>query len=65
MLKHRLVFLVIDKIETMDRSPLIQEQKIETKPLDLLIGKKIETMDRSPIIQEKTIVETTVRFPNR
>ena len=61
-MKQRLDLPFQEKIETMDRLALIQEQKIVEKWLDFPFEERIETMDRLAIIQEQKIVETTVRF---
>ena len=52
-MKERLDFLFQEKIETMDRLAIIQEQKIFEPTIRISISRKIETMDRLAIIQEK------------
>ena len=61
-MKQRRGLPLEEKIETMDRLAIIQEEKALKQWLDLPFQQKIETMDRLAIIQEQKIVETTVRF---
>jgi len=58
-LKQWLDFPFQEKIETMDRLTIIQEQK-SLKQLDIPVEENIKSMDSMAIIQEQKIVETTV-----
>ena len=46
----------------MDRSPIIQEQKLFKPRLDFPIDKMIENVDRQAVIQAPKQVETQVSF---
>ena len=63
MLKQRSDVPFEKEIETIDRLPKTQRQKIVENTIDFLLKKKkIETKVRLPKIHGQKIVETTVRF---
>jgi len=61
-LRQWLGFPFQEKIETMDRLAIIEEQKSLKQRCGFLFEEKIKTMDSLPIIQEQKIVEIMDRF---
>ena len=60
MLKQRRDFAFEKRIETTDRLPTMQSQKVMKQQLDFRFDKRIETTDRLLTMQGQKIVETTV-----
>jgi len=52
-LKQRLDFLFQVKIKSLDKMPIIQEQRVVEIMVRFSISRKVETMDRLAIIQEQ------------
>ena len=62
MLKQRWDFPFEKRIETTDRLPTMEGQKIVETTVRFPTWEKIETTDRLPTRKSHKIVETTVRF---
>jgi len=59
-LKQWLDFPFQEKINTMDRLSIFQQQKSLKQRLDFPVEENIKSMDSMAVIQEQKIVETTV-----
>ena len=61
--EKRLGFPFEKTIESTDRFPITEGQKLLKQRLDFQFDKRIETINRLLIMQGQTIVEPTVTFP--